>query len=46
MNQFILWHKKDNVLNASSPPAVERVEGVLEEGEILSPSRDYLPEMP
>jgi hypothetical protein len=46
MNQFILWHKKDIVLDASSPPGVEQVVGVVEEGEILSPSRDHLPEMP
>ena len=46
MNQFIMWHKRDIILTASSPP-VERVEGVLKEGEILSPSRDHhLPEMP
>ena len=46
MNQFIMWHKWDIILTASLP-LVERVEGVLEEGEILSPSRDYhLFEMP
>ena len=46
MNQFILWHKQDIILTTSSPP-VEHAEGVLEEGEILSPSHDHhLPEMP
>jgi hypothetical protein len=47
MNQFIPWHKKDIVLNASSLPAVEQqVEGVIEEGEIFSLACDYLHEMP
>jgi len=46
MNQFILWHKQDIILIASLPP-VQRLEGVLEDGEILSPSCDHhLPEMP
>jgi hypothetical protein len=46
MNQFILWHKHDIILTASSP-LVQRLEGVVEEGEILSPSRDHhLPKMP
>ena len=45
MNQFILWHKRDIVLTASSPP-VQYLEGLLEEGEILSPSHDHVPEMP
>ena len=45
MNQFILWHKLYIILTASSPP-VQRLEGVLEDGEILSPSRDHhLPKM-
>jgi hypothetical protein len=46
MNQFILWHKRDIVLIASSPP-VQHLEGLFEEGELLSSSRDHLlPEMP
>jgi hypothetical protein len=46
MNQFILWYKRDIILIASAPPA-QCLEGVLEDGEILSPSRDHhLPEMP
>jgi hypothetical protein len=46
MNQFILWHKRDIVLTTSSPP-VQHLEGLFEEGELLSPSRDHhLPEMP
>jgi hypothetical protein len=46
MNQFILWHKRNIVLTASSP-LVQCLEGLFEEGEILSPSHDHhLPEMP
>jgi hypothetical protein len=37
MNQFILWHKWDIILTAFSPP-VQHLEGVVEEGEIVSPS--------
>ena len=45
MNQFILWHKRDIVLTASSPP-VQCLEGLFEEGELLSPSHEHhLPEM-
>ena len=42
MNQFMLWHKWDIVLTASSPP-VQCLEGVVEEGEIHD---HHLPEMP
>ena len=46
MNQFILWHKWDIVLTASSPP-IQCLEGLFEEEELLSPSCDHhLPEMP
>jgi hypothetical protein len=45
MNKFILWYKRDIVLTTSSPP-IQHLEGVIEEGEILPPSRDHLPEMP
>ena len=40
MNQFILWHKWDIVLMASSPP-IQRLVGLFEEGEILSPSLEH-----
>ena len=46
MNQFILWHKRDIVLTASSSP-IQRLEGVVEEGEVLLSSHDHhLPKLP
>ena len=48
MWQFILWHKWDIILTASSPPLpLPNLERVVEDGEIFSPSRDHhIPEMP
>ena len=48
MGQFILWHKRDIILTASSPPLpLSNLERVVEVGEIFSPSRDdHIPEMP
>ena len=48
MGQFILWHKWDIILTASSlPPPLSNLERVVEDGEIFSPSRDpHIPEMP
>ena len=47
MGQLILWHKWDIILTASSPPPpLPNLERVVEVGEIFSPSRDHIPEMP
>ena len=48
MGQFILWHKRDIILTASSsPPPLSNLERVVENREIFSPSRDHhIPEMP
>ena len=48
MVQFILWHKWDIILTASSlPPPLSNLERVVEDGEIFSPSRDHhILEMP
>ena len=48
LGQFILWHKWDIILTASSPPPpLPNLERVVEVGEIFSPSRDpHIPEMP
>ena len=48
IGQFILWHKRDIILTASSPPPpFPNLEQVVEAGEIFSPSRDHhIPEMP
>ena len=48
MGQFILWHKQDIILTASSShPSLPNLERVVEVGEIFSPSRDHhIPEMP
>ena len=45
MNQFILWHKRDIILTARTPPVALQLhlEGVVEEGEIHD---HHLPEMP
>jgi hypothetical protein len=45
MNQFILWHKRDIILTARTPPVetLLRLEGDVEEGEIHD---HHLPEMP
>ena len=46
MNQFILWHKRDIVLTASSL-SIQCLEGVVEKVEVLLPSHDHhLPELP
>ena len=47
MGQFILWHKRDIILTASSPPPpLSNLEQVVEDREIFSLSRDhYIPEM-
>ena len=47
MGQFILWHKQDIILTASSPPPpLPNLERVVEVGGIFSPSRDHhIPEM-
>jgi hypothetical protein len=46
--QFILWYKKDIMLNVSSPtPSDVHLERVLEDGEVYSPSHeDHMHEMP
>ena len=48
MGQFILWHKQDIILTASSPPPLlSNLERVVEDGEIFSPSHDHhIPEIP
>ena len=48
MGQFILWHKRDIILTASSsPPSFPNLERVVDDGEIFSPSRDHhIPKMP
>jgi hypothetical protein len=48
MGQFILWHKQDIILTATSPPpTILQFERVVEDGEIFSLSRDHhIPEMP
>ena len=48
MGQFILWHKWDIILTASSSsPPLSNLERVVKDMEIFSPSRDYhIPEMP
>ena len=48
MWQFILWHKRDIILTASSPPPpLSNLERVVEDGEKFSPSRDHhIPEVP
>ena len=48
MGQFILWHKRDIILTASSPPPpLSNLEQVVEVGEIFSLSCDYhIPKMP
>jgi hypothetical protein len=39
--QFILWHKKDIVLNVSSPTMSHvHLEGAIEDGEVYSPNDD------
>jgi hypothetical protein len=41
MGQFILWHKRDIILTASSsPPCLSNLERVVEDGEIFSPSHE------
>jgi hypothetical protein len=48
MNQFILWHKKDILLNACSPTSTDvHLERVVEDGEVYSLAcDDDMPEMP
>jgi hypothetical protein len=47
MNQFILWHKRDIVLNASSPTLTDvHLERVVEDGEVFSLAHDHTPERP
>ena len=48
MGQFILWHKRDIILTAASPPPpLPNLEQVVEVREIFSPSHDHhIPEMP
>jgi hypothetical protein len=48
MNQFILWHKQDIVLTASSPTLTDlHLERVVEDGEVFSLARyHHTPEMP
>ena len=48
MEQFILWHKRDIILTASSPPPrLSNLERVVEDREIFSSSCDHhIPEMP
>ena len=48
MEKFILWHKWDIILTASSPPPpLPNLERVVEVGEIFSPSCDHhILEMP
>ena len=43
LKQFILWHKKDIVLNVTSPPPIDQDFGMIEEGQILSPVREDEP---
>jgi hypothetical protein len=41
MGQFILWHKRDIILIASSPPPhLSNLERVVEDEEIFSPSHE------
>jgi hypothetical protein len=41
MKQFILWHKKDTVLNVASPTLSDvHLERVVEDGEVYSPTHD------
>jgi hypothetical protein len=41
MKQFILWHKKDIVLNVCSPTLSDvHLEQVVEDGEAYSPAHD------
>jgi hypothetical protein len=48
IKQFILWHKKDIVLNVCSPtPSDVHLEQVVEDGEAYSPAHDdHTPNMP
>ena len=48
MGQFILWHKRDIILTASSPPPpLPNLQRVVEVGEIFLPSHDHhIPKMP
>jgi hypothetical protein len=48
MKQFILWHKKDIILNVSSPtPSDVHLERVVEDGGVYSPARDdHMPHTP
>ena len=48
MGQFILWHKWNIILTASSPPPpLSNLERVVEDGELFSPSCDHhISEMP